>query len=121
MGISGSDAPGGAGGSGTVCERQIFQVGEPFEARKGGDQCLPTPDHAIRTVSGPVEGKSDQLSVVQPIIHHARNDMRVMMLDSNALDIETVGILRGEVMRMQVMRNELRLYAEDVRQMLNTL
>ena len=58
-------------------------MGKPLQVREGGDQHFPSPDHAIGTVSRSIEGKPDQLPVIQTVIHHARDNVRVVMLDSN--------------------------------------
>ena len=47
--------------------------------------------------------------------------MRVMVLDGNTLGIYSAGILRTEIIGMQVVRNDLRLNTEDVREMLDPL
>ena len=84
----------------TAGQGQILEVSKPFEVRVRGEQSLPTPDRAVGPISGAIKGEPDHPPLVQSIVRHTGGNMRVMMLDSNALDWRTFGKAGREIIRM---------------------
>ncbi len=123
MGISIGNAPGGAIGRVTARERQIFKVGQTLEAGVGGEQGFSAPDRAVRPIACPIEGQADQTPVLQTIVCHAGDDMGVVMLYRNPVGIQrrAPDILSTKKVWIQIMRYDLRLDAENMGEMTDTL
>src|SRR6185295_9240435 len=122
MGITGSNPPWRTSRRVPTGQRQIFKVREPLKIRVGGEQRFPTPDGAIGAVPGSVEGETDQAPILQAIIRHTGSYMGMMMLHSHARDIQLRAsrIFGCEIIRMQIICNELWFDAEDMREVSDT-
>ena len=62
-------------------QRHVLQVGQPAVLLVVGEQHLATPDRAVRTVTGAVEGEPEYLlGAGEPVLGHHRCDVRMVML-----------------------------------------
>ena len=97
------------------------EVPGPAERREVGDQDLAPPQRAIAAVAETVEGDSDHRSGLA-VVGEAGGDMGVVMLDRHPLHaIQLEGVLGGEVLRVQVVGDQLGTHLEEAHEVLDPL
>ena len=106
--------------------RHGHQAAGSLEAGQIRDQELAAPDRAVGPVPGPVEGDADDRAVLA-VVGEAGGDVRVMVLHADELNAgqftisQVDRVRRGQVVRMQVVRDELRLDVEEALEMLDAI
>ena len=89
---------------------------QPADARRAprrAPQELAAPDRSVVPESQSVERDPQHLAL-QPALGHRRGDVRVMVLHGHPRDPELLGEPRAREVRVQVVRDELRLHSEDL-------
>ena len=90
---------------------------EPAEIR---EQVLATPECAVGSVAEPVEGEP-QHWFGTAVLHHARGNMRVVVLHRHRWKVEVERELRGQVLRMEIVRDHFGAYAVERGQVVDRL
>ena len=91
--------------------------GEPVEV---GDEELAAPQRAVGPVAEPVEREPEH-RFGAAVLHHARRDVRVVMLHPHGGQVEVERELGREVLRMEVVGDDLGAHAVQRREMVDGL
>ena len=92
----------------------------PFEAGQVRDEELAAPQGAVGAVPGAVEGHPDHRAFMA-VVGQAGGDVRVMVLHAAGVHVEVESVLGGQVLRVQVVGDDLRVDAEQPAEVLDAL
>ena len=93
--------------------------GEAGEAGEARDENLAAPRRAVGAIAGAVVRHTDD-GPVESMLRHGARDVRVMVLHGNELDaFERLREACGEIVGMQVVRNDARRDTDEVLQLLD--
>ena len=90
---------------------------EPVEV---GHQELAAPERAVGAVAEPVEREPEH-RFGAAVLHHARGDVRVVVLHRDRREVEVEGELRRQVLRMEIVRDDLGPHAVQRGEMVDRL
>src|SRR5258705_6188948 len=91
-------------------------MGPSFEVGEICHQEFSAPDVAVSSISGAIEGNSDDFSA-EVVLSHATCDMSVMMLNTDlSFDFRLKGETGAHVVRVQIVRDRAWLDAEELLQ-----
>ena len=93
-------------------QRDGPQVRDSFETVEVGDEELPAPHRPVGAVAEPVKSDPENGAGV-PVLGQARGDVCVVMLHGPRLDVEIESVLGRQVLRVQVVRDDLWLDPEQ--------
>src|SRR5919199_1876815 len=111
-------APGLPDGRGPAGQGGVFQMRPPYEPFPDAPlQELPAPDGPVGPVAGPIERHPDDPLLARPlIVRQAAGDVGVVVLHAYGREpgfLQLAGVLGGEVLGVQVVGYQLRLYVEE--------
>lgn len=99
-------APRLADSRGAARHRRGLKVADALEPGQVREQELAAPDRAVGAVTRAVEGDAEDRAILA-VVRQARSDVRVVMLDADVLDaFELERVLRGQVLGMQIVRDD---------------
>ena len=87
------------------------QVADPLEADEVAAQQLAAPDGAVGAVAGAVVDRARR--PLHAVLGQRRREVRVVVLDADRLQPEVERVLGREVLRVQVVRDQLGLHREQ--------
>ena len=96
-------------------------MADALKLRQLGDQKFAAPDSAVEPEPEPIECDADRRTL-RAVIGQACGNMGMMVLHADELDaFQFERVFRREVLRMQVVGDNLRLYVEQPSKMIDTL
>src|SRR5207342_2028870 len=96
------------------------EVAAALEGGQAGGQEFTAPDRAVGAVAGPVEGHPDHRPLFA-VVGQAGGDVRVVVLDAFGGQVQLERVLGGQVLRVQVVRHDLRVDVEQPAEVLDAL
>src|SRR5579864_1343907 len=90
-----------------------------LETFVSSDQNFPTPNFSVGAIAGSIEGKADDVAL-EMVLGHATRDVRMVMLHAyQGLACLLQRPLGREVIRVQIVRNDLRPNLQNFLQVVN--
>jgi len=112
-------APGFVNRGAAPGEGNVLKVSSAFERQVIGDEDFTSPDGAVGTVTGAVEGNADDLAI-EMIFGHAGGDVRVVMLYGDVLEVYTLECpLGGKIIGVEIVGDDGGLDFENALEMGN--
>ena len=80
-------------------------MSEAGKLEPGGDEKFTSPDGAIGTKTGTIPADSQYLLSEQTVLRHAGDHMRVMVLNLDQRQLQTPGVVSGDIIGMEITRH----------------